>query len=109
MGAASLREAANDGVFGGIEEDDASGENFANFRQDRGKTLEAAALAHVDDQCSVRNLGGFCDKVGEARDEFEWEVVDGVEAEVFEGLERGGLAGTREAGKDNQLARLTII
>jgi len=109
MGAAGLGEAANDGFFGGVEEDDTSWKNFADLREDGGKTLEAAALPDVNHESRVGDLGGLGDEVSEAGYEFEWEVVDGVEAEVFESLERGGLASTGEASENDELARLSIV
>ena len=51
---------------------------------------------------------GLAHEVGEARDEFQRQVVDGVEAEVLKRFERGELAGAGHAGQDHQFALLSV-
>jgi hypothetical protein len=46
------------------------------------------------------------DADGEAGQELKRKIVDGVVAEVFKGLEGGGLAGAGESGEDDEFAGL---
>ena len=59
MRAARLRKAADEGVFTGLEEDDAHGKNFADLLEDRRKAVEARAFAHIDDAKSSTTLSMF--------------------------------------------------
>ena len=104
MGTTGFGIAAEQSGFAGLEKDDGGGERLPDLLKDSGEALQRLAFADVDDQRGAIDLGGLADEIGEARQQFERQIVDGVVAEVFKGLESRGFAGAGESGEDDELA-----
>src|SRR5207302_2808775 len=55
------------------------------------------------------NFAGLDRQLRESGDQFYGEIVDAVVTQVFEGLQRGGLAGAAHPGDDDQLGAAVAI
>ena len=99
MRPARLAEAAHQHVVARLEVDHLERDAGARAaRRTPGNVVEEAPLAHVDAERDAADvLARALPQLDEARDERHRQVVDAVEAEVLEHVDRGALARARRA------------
>src|ERR1022692_3069063 len=102
MRPAGLTEAADDGVVVRLQKEEPRGHRFADAGEDFGKHLQPGALANIHHQGCRVNGGIVARQLGELRDQFHRQVVDGVEAQILQGLQDGTLARSTQPGDDHQ-------
>ena len=95
---AGLREAPDQDLVAGLEEDlrtDPASLQCSPHRRERDRRV---AGADVEDDCDlVIALMVGCDEISQIGEEFAGQVVDDRVAEILEELRRGRLATAREA------------
>ena len=98
-----LREAADEGLLGGVEEEQAGARDAAaQARQDLGKPRCEVGVAHVEDDPDPLLAG---DLVEERLEELQRQVVDAEVAHVLEALVDVALARAREPRHDDEALR----
>src|SRR6187402_3504 len=100
-----LRVAANKDVVRSFKIDHRRRQDLAHLLQDGGKALYET-FANIDTDGGATDLPGAADEIGEARYEFQGEIVDGVKTKIFKGLESGELACTGDTGKKDEFPGL---
>ncbi len=99
MGAAGLAEAADEGVVAGLQKQQGGAEagllsEGAQVVEDVGQIVQAASLADIDHGGEALDFAGLADRIHQAGDQVQGQVVDAVVAGILEDFDRGNLAGT---------------
>jgi len=104
---ARLAIAAEERVIAGIDEDQRDGMILAKVLQQSGELFELRSFARIHQQggaAKVAFAGGV--QFRKNGHQLDGEVIDTVEAHVFEGAEDGAFSGAGNAGEDNEVARV---
>ena len=102
MRTAGLAETAQKNGVGGLEEDDLGRDHASNRFEDAREFLQLRAFANVDDERGAADFAGLHSQFREFRDQLDRKVIDAVVAEIFEGLQYGGLSRTAHSGNEDQ-------
>jgi hypothetical protein len=105
MRAADLLEPPDQGLVGGVEEDDPQLRRRAAERVERALGVgEELAAAHVDDRRHARDaVAGVLGQLHEGPEHLRGQVVDDVPAQILEGVGGGGAAGAGHTRDDEDL------
>ena len=102
-------KAAQQRGIGRLEKKDLGRQHFAQLAQQRRKLVQSLPLANINHQGGSLDLRRLADQVRKCRQQIQRQIVYGIEAEIFKGLESRGLAGAGEAGDDDQLAWQAVV
>ncbi len=102
MGTASLAEAPDQGRLVGFEKHQPRGNLAADALVQGRKAVQRGALADVDDDGRLADVGHGLGQFGEFRDQPDGQIVDRIIAQVLQRLERGAFTGPAQPGDDHQ-------
>src|SRR5208283_2239826 len=107
--AARLAKAAKQDWITGFEKDNARRNDSPHRLQNRRQLLELRTLAHVNHQRRARNFARLQGQFGEARNEFDRQIVDAVKAEIFKRLQGRGFARPAHPRNDDQFGTVAML